>query len=81
MKLRALSKRHSEPDIDTLIVLGELRMVLCICRIIDGSRWYRAYGNEKEVGEGLKASGVPREEVYVCNIPNSFTQLFALCKR
>ncbi|KAH0826744.1 NADP-dependent oxidoreductase domain-containing protein [Lanmaoa asiatica] len=24
-----------------------------------------AYGNEKEVGQGLKASGVPREEVYI----------------
>lgn len=24
-----------------------------------------AYGNEKEVGEGLKASGVPREEIHI----------------
>lgn len=24
-----------------------------------------AYGNEKEVGEGIKASGVPREEIWV----------------
>lgn len=25
----------------------------------------RFYGNEKEVGDGLRASGVPREEVFV----------------
>ena len=24
-----------------------------------------AYGNEKEVGQGIKASGVPREEIWV----------------
>jgi hypothetical protein len=24
------------------------------------------YGNEKEVGEGIKLSGVPREEIFVC---------------
>lgn len=25
----------------------------------------RLYGNEKEVGEGIKLSGVPREEIWV----------------
>ena len=25
----------------------------------------RAYGNEKEVGEGIRASGVPRSEIFV----------------
>jgi len=32
-----------------------------------------AYGNEKEVGEGIKASGVPREEIFLTtklNNPN-----------
>lgn len=24
------------------------------------------YGNEKEVGEGIRRSGVPREEIFVC---------------
>lgn len=23
------------------------------------------YGNEKEVGEGIRASGVPREEIFI----------------
>ena len=26
---------------------------------------HRVYGNEREVGEGLRASGVPRSEVFV----------------
>ena len=25
----------------------------------------RGYGNEKEVGEGIRASGVPRSEIFV----------------
>lgn len=25
----------------------------------------RAYGNEKEVGEGIRASGVPRSDIFV----------------
>lgn len=31
-------------------------------RHIDGAR---AYGNEKEIGEALKESGIPREELFV----------------
>jgi diketogulonate reductase-like aldo/keto reductase len=31
-------------------------------RHIDGAN---AYGNEKEVGEAIKESGVPREEIFV----------------
>ena len=34
-----------------------------------GSVWVtvynRAYGNEKEVGEGIRRSGVPRSEIFV----------------
>lgn len=26
----------------------------------------RAYGNEKEVGEGIRKSGVPRSDIFVC---------------
>jgi L-arabinose reductase len=31
-------------------------------RHIDGAN---AYGNEKEIGEGIKESGIPRSEIYV----------------
>jgi alcohol dehydrogenase (NADP+) len=31
-------------------------------RHIDGAN---AYGNEKEIGEAIRESGVPREEIYV----------------
>lgn len=31
-------------------------------RHIDGAS---AYGNEKEIGEGIKESGIPREEIFV----------------
>jgi alcohol dehydrogenase (NADP+) len=31
-------------------------------RHIDGAN---AYGNEKEIGEAIKESGIPREEIYI----------------
>lgn len=31
-------------------------------RMIDGAN---AYGNEKEIGEAIKESGIPREEIFV----------------
>ena len=38
------------------------------CRVLsiaDPALICRAYGNEKEVGEGIRASGVPRSEIFV----------------
>ena len=32
------------------------------CRLIDTASFY---GNEREVGRGVRASGVPREEVFI----------------
>lgn len=30
------------------------------------------YGNEREVGDGIKASGVPREEIFVGSIISQY---------
>lgn len=41
----------------------------CGYRHIDAAA---VYGNEAEVGEGIKASGVPREDIFVSKVQSQF---------
>ena len=43
-------------------------------RVLFADLGKRAYGNEKEVGEGIRASGVSRSEIFVRGCLSFFTQ-------
>jgi hypothetical protein len=49
-------------DIGISTALGK---IICFYLSFIADSGIRAYGNETEVGEGIRASGVPRSEIFV----------------
>ena len=56
--------RSRRRDTDTSIVHGTCNAALWFVDGFDEAR-RRNYHNEKEVGEGIRKSGVPREQIFV----------------
>lgn len=60
LRLHTLSKKQAT---GTSTVHGRILPVLTL--FLSEMNDIRAYGNEREVGEGVKASGTPRSDIFV----------------
>lgn len=64
--IKEVGYRHIDCAWYVLVALSSSCDSIRFDRIFLSMKLRRAYGNEKEVGEGIRKSGVPRSEIFVC---------------